>query len=213
MKAVLLAGIALACFGASAAQAQEMVRWPAPASATGRYAYFPMGTELQLTTRTELNTKAVHTGDRFYLEVAEPLMYRGQVVVPVGSVAVGEVSRAEPNGWFGKRGHLNVRLLYVQTPSGPVRLSGRSERAGTGQGLLSIGGAALVAWPMMFIHGTSGKIPADTSLTAYLADELRFPVQDTVASAATSVMPDAAGQSTRPLPARYDPSVFAANRP
>jgi hypothetical protein len=170
-----------------------------------------MGTALQLTTRTELNTKDNHAGDRFYLEVAEPLMYRGQVVVPVGSIAVGEVMRAERNGHFGKRGQLDIRLDYVETPSGPIRLSGRVARKGSGQGLLAIGGGAIIAWPMLFIHGTSGKLPADTAVTAYLADELAFNLQATAQQAAAAVVPDA-GRQVGTLPARFDPSVFSSAR-
>lgn len=211
MKALLLAGMALASFGTAVAQAQETVHWSAPSSPIGRYAYFPMGTELKLTTRTELNTKSSNPGDRFYLEVAEPLIYHEQAVIPVGSVAVGEVMRAEKNGYFGKKGQLEVRLLYVQTPSGPVRLSGRKARAGTGQEVLAIGGAAFIAWPMLFIHGTSGRLPADTIVTAQLADDLRFPVQDQPVTAATDV-PATYAQVSRQLPARFDPSVFSTNR-
>jgi hypothetical protein len=209
MKPTFWASLTLAACIPSIAAAQYSVQWPAPTStATGASAYFPMGMPLQLTTRTELNTKEAHSGDRFYLEVAEPLVYHGQVVVPVGSIAVGEVMRSERNGHFGKRGQLDVRLDYVQTPSGPVRISGRSARQGTGQGVLAIGGALFVSWPMMFIHGTSGRLPADSPITAYLADDLRFAVRPETTQAA-QVTPDA----VRPLPARFDPSVFSANRP
>ena len=211
MKFGILAGVALAVTLPSIASAQELVQWSAPAATTGVTSYFPMGTALQLTTRTELNTKDNHAGDRFYLEVAEPLVYRGQVVVPVGSIAVGEVMRAERNGHFGKRGELAIRLNYLQTPSGPVRLSGRVERKGSGQGLLAIGGGAVVAWPMLFIHGTSGRLPAETAVSAYLADDLRFAVERRVEASAVS--PDAARPEPRPLPARFDPTVFSTNRP
>ncbi len=211
MKAAFWASVALVASAPSMASAQETVQWSAPASPTGAISYFPMGTALQLTTRTELNTKDNHAGDRFYLEVAEPLVYRGQVVVPVGSIAVGEVMRAERNGHFGKRGDLEIRLNYVQTPSGPIRLSGRMARKGYGQGLLAIGGGVVVAWPMLFIHGTSGRLPAETAVTAYLADDLRFTLQP--AAQAAAVMPDAGQPAPRALPARFDPSVFSANRP
>lgn len=211
MKAVWLSGLAAASLVGTAAQAQEVVQWQAPAASTGQYSYFPMGTELRLMTRTELTTKDNHVGDRFYLEVAEPLVYRGQTVVPVGSLAVGEVMKAERNGNFGKKGELGVRLLYVQTPSGPVRLSGHMARTGTGQALLAIGGGVIVAWPMFFIHGTSGKLPAESAVTAYLADDMRFALQADVGRQAVAVVPDS--QGVRTLPARFDPAAFAMNRP
>jgi hypothetical protein len=213
MKSVLFAGLALASVVTSTAHAQDMVHWTVPSSTqSGQYSYFPMGTPLQLTTRTELNTKYSRAGDRFYLEVAEQLTFRGQVVVPAGSVAVGEVMRAERNGHFGKKGKLDVRLLYVQTPSGPVRLSGRKEQSGRGQGLLAIGGGALIAWPMLFIHGTSGRLQADTAVTAYLADDLRFAVQAPSVQAASAITTNAERELVQSLPDRFEPAVFAANR-
>lgn len=200
MRHMMMAAVAALGFG-GAASAQEVVHWAAPTAATGSYSYFPMGTPLRLMTRTELSTKDNRSGDRFYLEVAEPLVYRGQVVVPAGSLAVGEVTRAERNGYFGKRGDMAVHLLYVQTPSGPVRLSGKADRAGKDQRVLAIGGAAFVSWPMMFIHGTSARLPADSVITAYLADDLHFALSPETARLA-SIEP------THVLPARFDPSVF-----
>ena len=212
MKLTCWTILALAASIPSVAAAQYSVHWAAPVAATGPSAYFPIGMPLQLKTRNELNTKDVHSGDRFYLEVAEALIYRGQVVVPVGSIAVGEVMRSERSGNFGKRGELEVRLDYVETPSGPVRISGRSARQGLDQGVLAIGGALFVSWPMMFIHGTSGRLPADSPITAYLADDLHFGVQPGSAQAARAGT-EAPPQGPRALPARFDPSVFSANRP
>ena len=210
MKPIIWASLALATCAPSLATAQYSVQWAAPASTSGASAYFPMGMPLHLTTRTELNTQDARSGDRFYLEVAEPLVYHGQVVVPVGSIAVGEVMRSDRNGSFGKRGEIEVRLDYVETPSGPVRISGRSARHGLDQGVLAIGGALFVSWPMMFIHGTSGRLPADTPIIAYLADDLHFAVRAEPAQAA-HIAPDQ--PAPRALPARFDPSVFSSNRP
>jgi hypothetical protein len=206
MKFAFSASAVLALLAPVAASAQDIVQWTAPIAATDQTAFFPMGTPVQLTTRTELNTKEVHSGDRFYLEVAEPVVYRGQVVIPVGAVAVGEVMRAERNGHFGKRGKIDIRLNYVHTPNGPVRLSGHSARQGTGQGLLAIGGGIVVLWPMLFIHGTSGRVPANTAMTAYLADDLRFRVQSLPVQAEIAV-PDVTGQ--RPMPARFEPGTYS----
>ncbi|WP_242138426.1 MULTISPECIES: hypothetical protein [unclassified Sphingomonas] len=210
MKASVWTCVVLAAVSPVGAVAQDVVQWSAPVAATGRTAYFPMGTALHLKTRTELNTKDNQAGDRFYLEVAEPVVYRGQVVVPAGSLAVGEVMRSEKNGYFGKRGQLDVRLNYVQTPSGPVRLSGRAARKGLDQALLAIGGGVVVAWPMLFIHGTSGRLPADTPVVAYLADDMRFTLQPD-SEQAVAAMEDRSGQAERVLPARFDPSVFSGS--
>jgi hypothetical protein len=210
MRLAFSTGAVFAVLAPIAASAQEIVQWTAPVAATERTAFFPMGTPVQLTTRTELNTKEVHSGDRFYLEVAEPVVYRGQVVIPVGAVAVGEVMRAERNGHFGKRGKIDIRLNYVHTPNGPVRLSGHAGRQGTGQGLLAIGGAVVLWAPIMLvIHGTSGRVPANTPMTAYLADDLRFRVEASAVQAELAV-PDATGQ--RPTATRLEAATYTSAR-
>ena len=208
MKLALSGYIALACLTPAIASAQDIVRWDAPTAPSGRTASLSMGTPVKLVTRTELNTQDVHAGDRFYLEVAEPIVYRGQIVVPVGAFAVGEVMRAERNGMFGKRGELAVRLNVLQTPYGPVRLSGCSGRKGKEQGVLAIGGALVIAWPMMFIHGTSGRLPADTVLTAYLAEDLRFSLASEPQIA--SAIPEDGEAEPHVLPAPFDPAAFSA---
>lgn len=211
MRTMMMAA-ALVAGASGAAQAQEAVYWSAPPQADhGRYSYFPMGTPLRLATRTELSTRNDRAGQRFDLVVAEPLVYRDQVVVPAGARAVGEVMRVERNGAAGKRGELAVRLLYVQTPSGPIQLSGRVERAGNSQAVLAIGGAAVVAWPMIFIHGTSARLPADTILTGYLGEDLRFPVAAEPRALAGGGGAQVA--AVRPLPAQFDPAAFAGVRP
>lgn len=191
MHTIKIATIAIAAFVGSTAQAQEQVRWSAPVAATGAASYFPIGTQIRLVTRTELNTKQNRAGERVYLDVAEPLIYRGQVVVPIGSLAVGELARAERNGHFGKKGSLELRLRYVQTPAGPIRLTGTTVRSGKSQGVLSVGGGVLVAWPMFFIHGTSGKLPANTVVTAQLIDDLPFALQPDANRAYAASYPDA----------------------
>lgn len=206
MRATMMAAAAAAAVLGGGVQAQEVVHWDAPPTPVhGQYSYFPSGTPLRLITQTELSTRENRAGDRFYLQVAEPLVYRGQTVLPAGALAVGEVIRVERSAAAGKRGEMAVRLLYVQTPGGPVRLSGRVDRVGINQQVLAIGGATFVAWPMIFIHGTSARLPANSMVLAYLADDLRFPL-----AAPTAL---AANDGTRMLPARFDPSAFSGVRP
>ena len=61
------------------------------------------------------------------------LSSKGQVVIPVGSMAVGEVVRSERNGHFGKSGKMEVRVLYIDTPRNRILLTGdRSSRGKSG---------------------------------------------------------------------------------
>jgi hypothetical protein len=201
-------GLAVAAMGlaANAASAQDVVYWAAPRTspAIGEY-YFPMGTAINLATRTQISTKDNKSGDKIYFDVAESLLFRGQVVVPAGSVAVGEVSRVQRNRHFGRKGKLEIRLLYVQTPHGPVRLSGSAYDEGVSGTAASVATMLFVSGLGFLIHGTSGYIQPGAPVQAYLADPLRFTLHSVPANdAVASVSPATARQ----LPATFDPSVF-----
>lgn len=210
MKKISVSVLSIMMSVSSAASAQDTYYWPPPASNSqqGQMAYFPMGTPLVLTTRTQVSTKDNKQGDRIYLEVAENLIYNGQVVVPIGSPAVAQVIKSERNGHFGKKGKLEVRLLHVQTPSGPIRLTGRSATEGKSGTAASVATIVLVSWLGFLIHGTSAKLAPDTVVTAYLAEDLRFMTNPAAMTNIVSVRPD-----RKMLPARFDPSVFSSAGP
>lgn len=178
-RLALKAAVAVTAFvAAGTAQAQTVFHWPAPEAqsvgAAKRY-YLPMGTPLMLKTRTQVSTKDNKVGDRVYLEVAESVSYRGQIVIPIGSPVVGEVASFQRNGHVGKKGKIEIRLLYAETPSGPVRLTGSSRDEGTSGTAASVATMVLLS-PLggFLIHGTSAKIEAGTAVEAYLAEPLRF---------------------------------------
>ncbi|WP_174297388.1 hypothetical protein [Sphingomonas bacterium] len=166
---------------------------------------------MALRTRTEANTKQMKPGDRVYLEVAESLSYRGQIVVPVGAPAVAEVARSERNGHFGKKGQIEIHLLYVQTPYGPVRLSGGTSARGKEATAWSLPVAALISWPVIFVHGTSGYIRSGTAITGYLAESLTFNAAPPAPQVATAAM--AQPDDARALPARFEPGAFGDKGP
>lgn len=172
---VMVAMIALVMSGT--AQAQTAFYWPAPeAQPVGeakRY-YLPMGTSLMLRTRTQVSTKDNKPGDRLYLEVAESVSFRGQIVIPVGAPAFAEVSRVQRNGHFGKKGKLEIRLISAETPNGPVRLSGSAYDEGKSGAAVSVATMALLSGLGFLIHGTSAELAPGAPVQAYLAEPLRF---------------------------------------
>lgn len=198
-------GAAIAALLTGAAQAQDSIRWAAPMTTqqASQTMYFPMGTPIKLTTRTELSTKFNKPGDRVYLEVAEPLVYQGQVVLPRGSLAVGEVARVQRNGHFGKKGKLGMRLLYVQTPNGPLKIDGSASDEGKSGTVVSFATMAVVSWLGFLVHGTSAALPPSTPVDAYLVDQLAFTSGAQLAQVAmTQVQPAGTGKARR-LPATF----------
>lgn len=194
----------------SGAHAQEVYYTPARQTVPHvPQRYFPVGTPIELTTRTELSTKDVKPGDRVYLSVAESLTYQGQIIVPVGTQAVGEVAWSEKNGHFGVKGKLGIRLLYVDTPFGQTRIEGEASKNGASGTLASFATIALVSPLGFLIHGTSGKMPYGTTVHAYLAEPLTFvelpaPVQSASLPALAGGQ-EVAAQSVMAPPAMAEP--------
>jgi hypothetical protein len=143
-----------------------------------------------LTTRTQISTKDNRPGTRVYLRVAENLTYGNQIVLPAGAPAVAEVAQSDRNGHLGKKGKLALNLLYVQTPSGPVELSGGYYKTGKSGTALSVGTIVFVSVLGGFlIHGTSATIPYGTTVQAYLAQPLKFATQESASAQPGSLVP------------------------
>ncbi|HEU0067554.1 MAG TPA: hypothetical protein VFQ57_09985 [Sphingomonas sp.] len=210
MKRHVLTAITLASLAGATAHAQTTTYWPAPlrADQAMRMTEMPQGTPVMLRTRTQVSTKTNKPGDRVYLQVAETLFYRGQAVIPAGAVAIGEVGSAQRNGHLGKKGKLEIRLLSVETPSGPVRLTGRAYDEGTSGTAASVATMVFVSALGFFIHGTSATLPADTAVQAYLGEPLRF-MQVRGGGEQAGVPTDAAPLAAGVAPDRFDPRVFA----
>ena len=191
-KAIFLAA---ALSTATTLQAQSSYHWPAPESgeqASQRF-YFSSGTPIVLRVTSEINTKDNKAGDRVYLEVAESLTFRGQTIVPAGAPVIAEVSRVQRNGHFGRKGKLEIRLVRMETPFGPVRLAGTEYDEGTSGAVASIATFTLVSPLGFLIKGTSGYIEPGTTFTARLGEKLKFNYQPntTVTHAPTpEVLPD-----------------------
>lgn len=195
----LIAAALLVAISSGAVHAQSTFTWAAPPSTANgpvfKY-YLPMGTPLTLRTRTQVNTKEAKLGDRVYMEVAEAVLFRGQTVIPAGSPVIGEVSTLQRNGHFGRKGKVAVRLVEVQTPSGPVRLTGDAYDEGISGTLVSVGTFMFVSALGFLVHGTSGNIPANATVKAYLAEDMNFRWQNPEldqASAAVRATPDQSG--------------------
>lgn len=133
------------------------------------------GTPINLKTLTELTTRGKHlkVGDRFSLEVADPVSLNGQVVIPVGSNAVGEITSVRNKGMWGKSGNIETRLLYVTANDRRMRLSGAVADKGSKAGGGAIATSAIVFLPAgFFMTGTSAVIPPGTRVTALLDEDV-----------------------------------------
>ena len=107
------------------------------------------------------------SGAQFKLEVTDDVKVDDLVVIPAGSIAIGEVIHAAKSSRLGKAGELSVTSRYVTVGDRQVKL--RALLAGSGQNRTEV---ALFLWP--FIKGKQIIIPHDTELVAKIANDELF---------------------------------------
>ena len=192
---------ALACALCFAATATAQVAAPAPATVAtlapaGPDNVLRVGTKVPLKLSEELTTKGkkLRVGQHFNMEVAEPVMVNGQVVIPAGSPAIGEITEVRNKGMWGKSGHLTAQMLYVSVAGRQIRMTGTFDDKGvTGTGGV-VAAIALIPVAGFFTTGTSAKIALGSMVTGFVGEDI--PV---VMAAAPAVAPLAAQPMVAPV--------------
>ncbi|WP_240095564.1 hypothetical protein [Thermomonas flagellata] len=91
----------------------------------------PEGTEVRLRLLDKLVSGVATEGERFNLELDEPLTVNGQLVAAPGTKAVGTVITSKKKGFMGKGGELNIMVDYLLVNGQRVRL--RAAKSGQGE--------------------------------------------------------------------------------
>jgi hypothetical protein len=123
------------------------------------------------------NGKKLRSGQRIHLTVASDVRLGGQIVIPAGSLAEGEITDVRNKGMWGKSGRIEARLLNVRVGDRLIRLSGTFDDKGV-TGTAGVV-AAIVFVPVVgfFVTGTSANIPAGSGVKAFLDEDLRIAAQ------------------------------------
>lgn len=134
------------------------------------------GTPILLRMSQELTTqkKKLRTGQRFQMEVIEPVTVNGQVVIPAGSPATGEVTQVRNKGMWGKSGYIGAQVLYVRANGRQIRLTGQFDDKGVTGTAGVVGAVALVPIAGFFMTGTSAKIPMGAPVKAFIDEDIAF---------------------------------------
>ncbi|WP_210358250.1 hypothetical protein [Sphingomonas beigongshangi] len=132
------------------------------------------GTSVPLKMAESLTTngKKLKVGQRFQMEVAEPVMVNGVVVIPVGSPATGEVTEVRNKGMWGKSGRINARVLYVRANGRQIRMSGQLDDKGTTGTVGVVGAIAVLPVAGFFMTGTSANIPLGAPVTGFIDEDV-----------------------------------------
>lgn len=118
-----------------------------------------------------LSSKLNESDDLFELEVVDNVTLNGEVVIPRGSPAVGQVDEVSPKSSFGQRGRLSAHVISMRINGQVVRMKGPLHAAGDD----NIGGAVGAALPVSyFVTGTSAYLPAGTLMLGVTEESIAF---------------------------------------
>ena len=157
------------------------------------------GTTVALKMSEALTTegKKLRVGQRFQLEVAEPVTLDGQIVIPAGSPATGEVTDVRNKGMWGKSGGINARVLFVRANGRQIRMTGQLDDKGVTGTAGVVGAIALVPVAGFFVTGTSARIPVGAPVNAFIDEDIPVAFAPAAAPQPMVVAPTSASQPSR----------------
>jgi hypothetical protein len=144
------------------------------------------GTPVRLRLNSTVSSGTAHEGDMVDFEVTEPLVARGLVLIPKGSIALGHVSKVRAKRRFGRAGELEISIDSVRVGDGgtaPLRATKEEGETPLQGGKLA---ATVVASPVLvWVKGKNVEFERGVETTAYVrgnvtVDEakLRAPYQN-----------------------------------
>jgi hypothetical protein len=107
-------------------------------------------------------------GTNFRMQVTDDINVDDAVLIPAGSIAIGEVIDSKPAGAFGKAGALIVSARYLLLGERQIKLHSNLGSAGRSE----LGAAFLVP----FVHGKQAVIAAESEVVAKTARDESFEV-------------------------------------
>ena len=110
----------------------------------------PAGTKIRVRMDNEINSKVSSENDTFTVKISEPLKVRESVVLPIGTIIEGRVTKVRRTALGAKNGSLEVSFETLQSLDGvKQKIEGAlvnrltAESSSTATALTIIGGTAL----------------------------------------------------------------------
>ena len=154
------------------ASAQETPADMAPASAPATF-LLKADTEVHLRLLAPVASNTHKRGERFAMEVAQPVMVDGAIVIPAGAQGEGEVVHAAKGGFGGRAGELILVSRLLRIGDQTVKL--RSFSAGNGDDRVNLAMGLSVVLVGLFVNGKDIALPAGTNVFAKDATDHSLP--------------------------------------
>ena len=153
------------------------------------------GTPVTLKMSETISTKGkkLEAGYLAHLEVLDPVLVDGVVVIPAGSPAIAEVTDVRNKGMWGKSGKINARMLYVTVGDRKIRLRGVFDDKGVTGTAGVVAAIAFVPIAGFFTTGTSAALPLGAAVKGFVDEDV------TIATATAAVPMSVAVVAAAPI--------------
>ena len=105
------------------------------------------------------------------LVLDQDLVAGNSIVARAGAPALARVTHAKKAGMMGKGGELNIRLEYLDTGNGSIKLRGTKNPEGQDTVGATIALTALFGPIGLIKHGKNIEVKQGTPLTAFVAED------------------------------------------
>lgn len=140
------------------------------------------GADVNLKFAQDLNSKTANDDDPVSLVLDQDIKIGEVVVVKAGAKAVGTITHAKKAGMMGKAGELNMRLDYLITDTGRLRLRGTKGKEGEGKVGATVALTVLFGPIGLIKHGKDVEIKPGTSLLVYTDENYEVPTPKPVST-------------------------------
>jgi hypothetical protein len=184
-RSIVIGGILALCLG-GAVWAQDPQPAPAAAAtpAPALAAVAPVvpekvvlkeGADVQLKFAQDISSKTSTDDDTVSLVLDQDIKIGDMVVVKAGAKDVGTITHAKRAGMLGKAGELNMRLDYLITDTGRLRLRGTKGKEGEGKVGETVAPTVLFGPIGLIEHGKEVQIKQGTPLLVYTDENYDVP--------------------------------------
>ncbi len=127
------------------------------------------GTPVRLRLERTISSATAHEGETVDFEVTEPVIVRGLVVIPKGSLALGHVSKVRQKRRFGRAGELEVSVDTVRLADGSTApLRATSQEGGTPMDGGRIAATVVASPVLVWVKGKTVQLDRGMDTTAYV---------------------------------------------
>ncbi|MBR6589403.1 MAG: hypothetical protein IKK67_02895 [Bacteroidaceae bacterium] len=136
------------------------------------------GTAVPLSLETSIDGNQVRAGQIVQFRVVQDIKVDGKTIIAAGSLAQGQVVRAEKNGLLGSAGEVEIAVKSVQAVDGTsiYLTNGNVFDEGKNKVVLSVV-VTLCCLLGFLIKGGKGEIPAGTQINASVMSNTEINVQ------------------------------------